>query len=87
MGFGLTERIDDAKIVIFNTCAVRETAEEKVFGNIGVLKKIKEDKKDLIIGICGCMTEQDHVIERIKKSYPCVDLILELLVFQNFLNF
>lgn len=75
MGFGLTERIDDAKIVIFNTCAVRETAEEKVFGNIGVLKKIKEDKKDLIIGICGCMTEQDHVVKRIKKSYPCVDLI------------
>ena len=72
------EFCDDAKIadlVIYNTCAVRENAEQKVFGRIGILKHIKESRPDMIIGLCGCMIQQEHITEKIKKVHPHVDLI------------
>lgn len=70
--------VDDplqADIVILNTCAIRENAEDKVFGEIGSLKQLKESKPDSIIAICGCMTQQPHIVETIKKTYPQVDII------------
>lgn len=76
IGFSFTDTPDNADIVILNTCAVRESAEERVFGIIGSMKKLKSDNPDLIIGISGCMTAQEKNVERIKKSYPQVDIVL-----------
>ncbi len=75
MGYVFTETPDGADLVLFNTCAVREHAEDRVFGNVGALKPIKENRKDMIIVLCGCMMQQPHVAERIKKSYPYVNLV------------
>lgn len=76
MGCDFTEDTKEADIIILNTCAVRESAEDRVFGIIGSMKKLKEQKPSLIIGIAGCMTAQEHVAEKIKKSYPQVDFVM-----------
>ncbi|MBP3581333.1 MAG: tRNA (N6-isopentenyl adenosine(37)-C2)-methylthiotransferase MiaB, partial [Clostridia bacterium] len=65
----------DADIVVFNTCAIRESAEQKIFGNIGELKNIKIAKPDMIIAIGGCMSQQDKYAEEIMKRYPYVDIV------------
>ncbi len=75
MGCGFSQSPEGADIVIFNTCAVRENAEDRVFGNLGALKHEKAKNPDMIIAVCGCMTEQKHIVERIKKSFPHVDLV------------
>lgn len=75
MGFAFTETADEADLMLFNTCAVREHAEDRVFGNVGALKHYKRRKPGLIIGLCGCMVQQNTVAERFKKSYPYVDLL------------
>ncbi|MFI3205986.1 MAG: tRNA (N6-isopentenyl adenosine(37)-C2)-methylthiotransferase MiaB [Clostridia bacterium] len=75
MGFTFTEKAEEADMIIFNTCAIREHAEDRVFGNIGALKNIKRKKPSLIIAVCGCMMEQEHVAERIKKSFPFVNIV------------
>ena len=64
-----------ADFIIYNTCCVRENAEEKVFGKLGVLKHIKKLKPDVIIALCGCMMQEDFVIEKIRKSYRYTDII------------
>lgn len=76
LGYEFTENENEADLIILNTCAVRESAEDRVFGIIGSMKKLKELKPSLIIGIAGCMTAQSHVAEKIKKSYPQVDFVL-----------
>lgn len=76
MGCDFTEDTKQADIIILNTCAVRESAEDRVFGIIGSMKKLKEEKSSLIIGLAGCMTAQEHVAEKIKKSYPQVDFVM-----------
>lgn len=65
----------ESDVIILNTCAVRENAEQKVYGKIGDLKALKLANKNRIIAVCGCMVQQKHVIEHINKSYPHVDLI------------
>ena len=75
MGFAFTENPDEADFILYNTCAVRENAESKVFGKVGELKHKKKRKPSLVTALCGCMAEQDHVVERIKKSYPYLDLV------------
>lgn len=76
MGFVFCDRPEDADFVLFNTCAVREHAEARVFGNVGALKPIKEEKKhNMIIALCGCMMQQKHIAEKIKKSYSYVNLV------------
>ena len=75
IGYGMTSDISSADLIIYNTCAVRENAELKIYGLIGNLKHLKEQKPDLIIGICGCMAQQEHVVEKIKKTYKQVDMI------------
>jgi len=75
MGFSFTDQEDEADLVIFNTCAVREHAEDRVFGNVGALKNVKRRNPSLIIALCGCMMEQEHVAERIRKSFPFVNLV------------
>jgi tRNA-2-methylthio-N6-dimethylallyladenosine synthase len=76
MGFGFTDNENDADLIILNTCAVRESAEDRVFGIVGSMKKLKENKPSVMIGIAGCMTAQSHIAEKIKKSYPQVDFVL-----------
>ena len=74
MGYIKTENIMDADLIIFNTCCIRENAEEKLFGKLGEVKKLKEEK-GTIIALCGCMMQEDHIIEKLKKSYKYVDII------------
>ena len=75
---------EEADLIIFNTCCVRENAELKVYGNLGQLKPLKKKKPDMIIAICGCMMQQPHVVEYIKKKYPFVDLIFGTHNLHNF---
>ncbi len=75
MGYDKTENENDADFIIYNTCCVRENAEEKVFGKLGVLKHIKKLNPNVIIALCGCMMQEDFVIEKIKKSYRYTDII------------
>ena len=74
MGYTRTEDVKEANLAILNTCCVRENAEEKLFGKVGELKALKE-KNDLIIAIGGCMMQEAHIQEKLKKSYPYVDII------------
>ena len=74
MKYSNTNKIEEADCIIFNTCCVRENAEDKLFGKLGEVKKYKE-LKGTIIAICGCMMQEKHIVEKIKKSYPFVDII------------
>ena len=75
MGFTNTEDTVEADVLIFNTCAVRRAAEEHVLGEIGMLKGLKNENPDRIFCVCGCMAQEESVVQEILKSYPQVDLI------------
>ena len=75
IGYEMTDELAEADLVLYNTCAIREHAEHRVFGNVGALKHYKARKKDMIIALCGCMMQQSQVSEKIKKSYPFVNLV------------
>ena len=75
MGYVLCDDVSEADFILYNTCAIREHAEDRVFGNVGALKKYKKEKPGLIIALCGCMMQQEHIAEKIKKSYPFVNLV------------
>ena len=75
VGYGLCDNVEHADLILFNTCAVREHAEQRVFGNVGALKKLKEQNPRLMIGVCGCMAQQEHIVEKLRQSYPYVDLV------------
>ncbi len=74
MGFEKTEKLEEADLVIYNTCCVRENAEERLFGKLGELKKQKEEK-GTIIAIGGCMMQEPAMLEKIKKSYNYTDIV------------
>ncbi|MBQ7876710.1 MAG: tRNA (N6-isopentenyl adenosine(37)-C2)-methylthiotransferase MiaB [Clostridia bacterium] len=76
MGYTLTHDREKADFIMFNTCAVRENAEKKVFGNIGALKHLKAKKPDMVIAIAGCMSQQESVEKKLRRSHPHVDMIL-----------
>ncbi|MBO5798128.1 MAG: tRNA (N6-isopentenyl adenosine(37)-C2)-methylthiotransferase MiaB, partial [Clostridia bacterium] len=75
MGFGFTEEPAEADLILFNTCAVREHAEDRVFGNVGALKVYKRRKPHLLIALCGCMVQQEHIAKRFREHYPFVGLV------------
>ncbi len=75
VGYSMTDSLENADIVIYNTCAIRENAELKIFGNIGKLKTLKKANPNMIVAVCGCMVMQEHIVEKIKKSYPFVDIV------------
>lgn len=75
MGFGFTEKQNEADLILFNTCAVREGAELRVYGNLGALKHLKAKKPEVIIGVSGCMMQQKEVSENIRKKYKHVSLV------------
>lgn len=74
MGYTKTEKQNDADLALFNTCCVRENAEDKLFGKLGELKRLKE-QKGIIIAIGGCMMQEKHITDKIKESYPFVDIL------------
>ena len=75
MGYELSDDINQADLILYNTCAIREHAEDRVFGNVGAIKKLKKANPDLIIALCGCMMQQNHIADKIKNSYPFVNLV------------
>ncbi|SDQ58845.1 tRNA-i(6)A37 thiotransferase enzyme MiaB [Virgibacillus subterraneus] len=75
MGYESTSDTKEADIILLNTCAIRENAENKVFGEIGHLKPLKLENPDLILGVCGCMSQEESVVNRILKKHPQIDLI------------
>ncbi len=77
MGYGRAETAEEADLILVNTCAVREHAEQKALSIIGQFKHIKEKRPHLIIGVCGCMTAQERRVEEIKKKYPYVSFTIE----------
>ena len=75
MSFSETDTMEDADIILLNTCAIRENAHNKMFGFLGRVKHLKEDKPDIICGICGCMAQEENVVESIRKKYKWVDIV------------
>lgn len=86
-GFGFTEELSEADFVLYNTCAVREHAQDRVFGNVGALKPMKNKKRHMKIALCGCMVQQQHVTDRLRRSYPFVDLVFGTHVFHRLPEF
>ena len=86
VGYDFTDDISSAQFILYNTCAVRENAEDKVYGYIGDLKHMKEENPELIIGICGCMAQQEHVARRIKETYKQVDLVFGTFAYNDLYN-
>lgn len=76
LGYAPTDSKEDADIIVFNTCAIREGAEDRAFGNIGNLKKMKKANPQKIIAICGCMAQQKQVAEKLHNLFPFVDIII-----------
>ena len=76
LGYKATDCVENADVIAFNTCCIRETAEQKIMGHIGSLKKLKKNKPHVKIVLCGCMTQQEGKGEEIKSKYPYVDYIL-----------
>lgn len=75
LGYEATEKVEEANVILLNTCAIRENAENKVFGELGHLKALKREKPDLLLGVCGCMSQEESVVNKILKSYHFVDMI------------
>ncbi len=75
MGLEKAGSEEEADILVYNTCTVRENADKRLYGRLGVCKAYKQSDKEMIIALCGCMMQEEHVVERIKASYPYVDII------------
>lgn len=76
MGYTLSDEAPGADLILFNTCAVREHAEDRAMGNLGALKAAKKRNPKLIIGLCGCMVQQPHLADKLRASYPYLDILL-----------
>ncbi|KIL73653.1 tRNA (N6-isopentenyl adenosine(37)-C2)-methylthiotransferase MiaB [Bacillus badius] len=75
LGYEATDTVEDANVILLNTCAIRENAENKVFGELGHLKHLKQQRPDLLLGVCGCMSQEESVVNKILKTYNHVDMI------------
>lgn len=75
MGYTKCQNQNDADIILFNTCAIREGAQDRVFGNVGALKRLKKQHPEKIIAVCGCMPQQSEVAEKLYKTFPFIDII------------
>ena len=87
MGYGFTDQEEEARIIVLNTCAIREHAEQRVFGNVGALVHVKRRHPDQIICVCGCMAQEQHVADKIKQSFRHVDLVFGPHVLWKFPEF
>ncbi|NLC54378.1 MAG: tRNA (N6-isopentenyl adenosine(37)-C2)-methylthiotransferase MiaB [Erysipelothrix sp.] len=75
LGYTQVFDTEEADVILLNTCAIREGAEDKVFGELGSLKRLKRENPDLILGLCGCMAQEEYVVNRILEKYQHVDLV------------
>jgi len=75
LGYTYIEQAEDADIILLNTCAVRENAEQKVFGKVGAIKSLKKTNPDLIFGLCGCMAQEENTVNEILSKYHHIDLV------------
>ena len=82
-GFTKTQNLEEANVIVFNTCCVRENAEDKLFGKLGEVKKYKE-QNGCIIAIGGCMMQEKHIVKKLKESYPFVDIVFGPHTLKNF---
>lgn len=87
LDYQATDDINEADVILINTCAIRENAENKVFSEIGNLKHLKKNRPETLIGVCGCMSQEESVVNKILKSYQNVDMILERITYINYLKF
>ena len=76
LGYSPADRREDADIIVFNTCAIREGAEDRVLGNVGNLKKLKKKNKNLIIAVCGCMTQKERTATNLLNTFPFIDIVI-----------
>ncbi len=83
-GYKSSEERETADVIVVNTCSVRENADNRFFGQLGVIKKIKERHPDNIVAVCGCMMQQEHITERIRRKYSWVDIIFGTMNIQEF---
>lgn len=74
-GYQPCDSKEDAGLIVLNTCSIRDNADQRFFGTLGQLKNLKEKNGDLLIAVCGCMMQQEHVVQKLKRSYPWVDLV------------
>jgi len=74
-GYTKANTVENADIVVFNTCCIRESAEQKILGNIGAMKPLKKKNKNLIVAVCGCMSQQKNMSKLIKSKFPFVDIV------------
>ncbi len=89
LGYTLSNTLLDADVIVFNTCAIREGAEDRAIGNVGALKKMKKENPNKIIAVCGCMTQQKEISEKLYKMFPFIDIIFgskNLEKFEDFLK-
>lgn len=84
LGYEVARTEEEADVILFNTCCIRENAEDRARGNIGALKKLKQKNKDLIIAVGGCMTQQPGAAEKLKKMFPFIDIIFGTHNLENF---
>ncbi len=87
MGYGFTDQEEEAQIIVLNTCAIREHAEQRVLGNLGALVHVKRRHPDQIICVCGCMAQEQHVADKIRQSFRHVDLVFGPHVLWKFPEF
>lgn len=76
LGYSEGSSREEADIIVFNTCAIREGAEDRVFGNVGNLKKLKKKNKNLIIAVCGCMTQKEQTAQKLMNTFPFIDIVI-----------
>lgn len=84
MGYTLADKREDADLIVFNTCAIREGAESRVFGNVGALKRLKKQKPNLIVAVCGCATQKESTANYILRTFPFVDIVIGTFNLPNF---
>lgn len=76
LGYEECENAEDASVIVFNTCCVRENAEQHAYGNIGMYKKLKKNNPELILAVCGCMTQQGQFAEKLSATFPFIDVVI-----------
>ena len=87
LGYELAEKREEADLIVFNTCAIREGAEDRVFGNVGALKRLKKQKPSLIIAVCGCSTQKESTANYIMRTFPFVDIVIGTFNLPNFAHY